>query len=344
LSLDRVLDGGLTYGQVGYGKSAATPDAAAWAGTNNSLDTLPSFLIAGCEYIQGSKDEDWAKRRFDRLVRMGRQMLAEDRDGNGLIEYALSGNSGSWPSSGRPANWWDTIGFGHEDAYANALAFRACSLMGEVAQSLGRKSEAEEFTAAARQIKSSYYRTFFNSQTGLLAGWKSADGKLHDYAFTFVNGIAISFGLIEEKEANAIMDRLMKKMAEVGYARFDLGLPGSLVPVRREDYTDGRRRFGGSTNEDGSDGFQIYENGGATPCHAYWTVKALYRLGRVAEARRIYYPMLKSFAEGSFQGFCADGLSKDWRSWSGDCHGYEGFLSDGYLALLAVEDDLAAGK
>ena len=36
-------------------------------------------------------------------------------------------------------------------------------------------------------------------------------------------------------------------------------------------------------------------------------------------------------------------MSRDWRKWDGECNGYEGYLSDGYLALLAVEDDLKAG-
>lgn len=178
----------------------------------------------------------------------------------------------------------------------------------------------------------------------MLAGWKSADGELHDYWFTFINGMAVSFGLVEDKQANAIMDHLLRKMDEVGYQRFDLGLPGNLVPVRRADYTDLRRRFGGSDREDGSDGFQIYENGGATHCHAYWLVKALYQLGRVNDARRIYYPMLRSFAAGDFQGFDVGGQSKDWRTWQGEGRGYEGYLSDGYLALLAVEDDVNAGQ
>ena len=108
----------------------------------------------------------------------------------------------------------------------------------------------------------------------------------------------------------------------------------------KEDYRDRNRGVGGSDKEDGSDGFQIYENGGATHCHAYWLVEALYRQGRLEDARRIYYPMLASFKAGDFQGFDPHGRSPDWRSWTGECHGYEGFLSDGYLALLAVEDDL----
>ena len=343
LSVDRVLDGGITYGQVGYRGTAIFPEAAAWSPNHDSLDTLPSFLIAGCRYVEGSGDVTWGEARFPQLLKLGREMLAQDRNGNGLIEYRRSGNSGSWKEGDRPANWWDTIGFGHEDAFANALAYHACLLMSELAETLHKPAEAQEFSNAARKLRATYVPTFLNPKTGVLAGWKSADGELHDYWFTFVNGMAISFGLVDDKQANDIMDRLLKKMDEVGFQRFELGLPGNLIPIRRADYTDLRRRYGGPGEEDGSDAFQIYENGGATHCHAYWTVKALYQLGRVPDARKIFHPMLRSFAAGDFQGFDANGQSKDWRTWDGECRGYEGYLSDGYLALLAVEDDLAAG-
>jgi hypothetical protein len=122
-------------------------------------------------------------------------------------------------------------------------------------------------------------------------------------------------------------------------------LPGNLVPVRKGDYVyhDTPPDVHGVPRlEDGSDGFQFYENGGATACFAYFTVKALYQAGRTENARRIFEPMLRSFAAGEFQGFCDDGKSKDWRDWNGGCHGYEGFLVDSYLPLLAVFDEVRA--
>ena len=52
-------------------------------------------------------------------------MFTADKNGNGLIEYPGTGNFGDRPKTDRrPANWWDTINFGHEDAFANALAMR----------------------------------------------------------------------------------------------------------------------------------------------------------------------------------------------------------------------------
>jgi hypothetical protein len=170
----------------------------------------------------------------------------------------------------------------------------------------------------------------------VLAGWRSADGKLHDYYFMFVNGAAIVYGLVPRDKANQIMDRLLAKMKEVGYTHFEYGLPGNLVPIRREDYAHHIMSSGGGEKEDGSDGFQIYQNGGATASFAYFTLQALYQLDRRKEADAILFPMLRGFEEGLFQGSGANGKSFDWRAWDGTPHGYEGLLVDGYQALLPV--------
>jgi hypothetical protein len=140
------------------------------------------------------------------------------------------------------------------------------------------------------------------------------------------------------------MDHLLAKMNDVGYTRFDLGLPGNLIPVPKRDYVTGEHRWGGGEKEDGSDGFQIYENGGATACFAYFTLAALYDLGRIKEADKMLFPMLDSFSSGDFQGRCDSNMTKDWKAWDGTCWGYEGFLVDNYYALLAVIDREAAIK
>lgn len=80
----------------------------------------------------------------------------------------------------------------------------------------------------------------------------------------------------------------------------------------------------------------------ATACFAYFTLAALYDLGRVEDGDKIFMPMLDSFAKGDFQGRDASGMSKDWRTWTGKCWGYEGMLTDNYYALLAVMDREAA--
>ncbi len=349
MTVDRYLAGAKGYGLVGYAVEPGEADLVAWRAPWNSLDTYPSLLLAACAAATGPGGPAWARANWDGLARWAAEMTACDKDGDGLLEHPHTGNSGDRATAEkRPSNWWDTINFGHKDAYSNALAYKACLDLAGLARSLGRTGQAEIYAGQAARLKAAYQKTFFNPASGLLAGWRSADGKLHDYAFTFVNGIAVAFGLVEGAAAHGLMDRLLQKMRETGFDAFRYGLPGNLVPVRKEDYVNhnwaGAREIGEPSNDDGRDAFQIYENGGATACYAYFTVKALYKLGRVEDARMIFQPMLRSYADGEFQGFCADGKSKDWRDWKGGCHGYEGLLCDGFLALLCVADDLAARK
>jgi hypothetical protein len=142
----------------------------------------------------------------------------------------------------------------------------------------------------------------YNPATGVLAGRKSADGRLHD-DYYFIAGLAASLRLAPEDMAQRVMDRMVAKMRELGFTDFGLGLPGNLIPVRREDYVESRQRYEGSTLEDVSDGFQNYENGGATACHAYCCIHGLYTLNRRADRERILFPPSACVRRGSVPGF-----------------------------------------
>jgi len=87
---------------------------------------------------------------------------------------------------------------------------------------------------------------------------------------------------------------------------------------------------------DGSDGFQIYENGGPTAAFAYYTIEALYKLDRIQDGDRIMFPMLKSYKAGAFEGRGPNGRTNDWKMWDGTPKGYEGFLADCFMTFGAV--------
>ncbi len=332
-TLDRYLGGMKGYGIRGYSSND-------WTTPYDYVDTYPSLLIAAWDYVRGSKDEAWLERNYKGVRAWATRMLAMDRDGKGLLEYPASGDSSSWIKDNRvllrPANWWDTIGFGHLDAYSNALAYHALLGMAELAQQAKRPEDAQFYVSQAEKLRSVYFDTFYDPMTGVLAGWKSTDGKLHDYYFTFVNAVAITYGLVPHNKANEIMDQLLAKMKQVGYTCFEYGLPGNLISVRRADYVAVEKSSGAPKKEDGSDGFQIYENGGATADFAFFTLHALYQLGRCQEADAMLFPMLRAFEAGGFQGRGANGKTYDWKAWDGTPHGYEGFLVDNYMTLLAV--------
>jgi Bacterial alpha-L-rhamnosidase 6 hairpin glycosidase domain len=329
-SLDRVLSGMKTYGMPGYGDF---PEATS--------DTYPSLLIAACDYVEGRPDGAWLTANFPALWTMVETMLATDRDGDGLFKYVASGNSGSWNEGQpkvRPSNWWDTVGFGHEDAYSNALAYRALQGMTRMAAAAGRPGDAKRCEAAATRLHDAYFPAFYVPRSGRLAGWRSADGALHDYSFLFVNSIAVLYGLVPEDKEAAIMDRLWEDLKAAGYTNFRMGLPGNLVPVARKDYAHKDPRYGGGVREDNSDGFQIYENGGATACFAYFTIAAFNHVGQHDRADQILFPVLAAFNAREFEGVGAGARTNDWRKWDGTAEGYEGFLTDNYYALLAVPE------
>ncbi len=320
-SLDRLLGGQKAYGMPGY-LAGDYPYA--------SLDTWPSLLIAAHNYYQASKDKKWVMANIDTLIQWGHNSLKTDSNSNGLIEYHQSGNLGECRV--RPANWWDCINFGYEDAYSNALAYRAFGGLAKLAKIAGKNEQAKTFDQAAKKLKASYYKTFYNPDTGMLAGWKSRDGKLHDYAFTFIQGLAITYGLVDdEQKANQLLDAMLEKMKQGYFDRFDLGLPGNLINISAMDYYEKDARWGGSN------AFQVYENGGASANHVYFVLAALYKLGWKEDADRILFPILNSFNMCRFQGSGSEGnLTNDWLSWDGAPHGYEGLLVDNYLAVKAV--------
>jgi hypothetical protein len=325
-----MLAGGFAYGM------SVVPDHP-----TVSSDTWPSMVIAAANCVRAGQSDKWLTQNYAGIRGWAESMLATDLSGDGLIKYAVSGNSGIWSSGApkfRPANWWDTIGFGYEDAYANALAYRALGDMAMLAHKAGKAADAARFQSAAEKLRAHYYDRFFDPATGILAGWRSADGELHDYYFLFVNGIAIHYGLVAKPQANAIMDKLMAKMKGVGYDKFNMGLPGNLVSVALKDCVDnrGNGRYGCGALPDNTDGFQNYENGGATGAYAFFTLAALYDLGRAEEADAILFPMLEEYGKSGFSARDAKGRSTDWRRWDGTAMGYEGLLTDDYYTMLAV--------
>lgn len=314
-SLDRYFSGATGYG-IGREDIQA--------------DVCPSLLISAWDVIRVTGDLDRLHCWLPSLEKLAARIEAQDRNGNGLPESSRSGVAGSLPHP--TGNWWDVINFGHEDAYVCALAYRAFRCLADLERLAGRSTEAARFDQRADRIRTAYVPTFLNPKTGILAGWKDAEGNLHDYWFVFVNALAITYGLVPDALANSIIDRIEAKFKEVGYTRFDLGLPGNLIPIAKADYIP--TGPGAPQKENGCDTFGIYQNGGATACYAYFYIQALYQLGRRNEAERILWPMMETYARGGFQNGIGHG--GEWRSWDGKPSGYEGFLADSYYTQLAV--------
>jgi hypothetical protein len=154
MSLDRYLAGDLAYGMPGY--QMFDGEAGGDGGFKTfSADSYPSMLVAAGDYVEVTHDTAWLNKNYKGLRAWTDAMLATDTNGDGLVKYYASGNAGSWTLKPdgepvlRPSNWWDTIGFGYEDAYSNALAYHALEMMAEMASLNKENTDAGHYRERA---------------------------------------------------------------------------------------------------------------------------------------------------------------------------------------------------
>lgn len=194
--------------------------------------------------------------------------------------------------------WFDVYNFEGPDAFSNAADYRAFLCMADVEMLARNPERAKRYQEDAARIKAVYFKTFFDPATGVLAGWKSPDGKLHDYMFPWVNGFAIYQGLVPAESAKAILQTMLTKMQSIGFHSFQYGLPTNLIPMSPADYFP--HTSGAPKKADGMDTWQVYMNGAATPPYEYYFIQALYQTGLKDDAERLLWPLMKSYENGTF--------------------------------------------
>lgn len=303
----------------------------------NFLDANAGPLIAAWDFVESTDDRNWLAQRIERLEFISEFLVRRDVDGDGLVEATQSGNYGTLVQPARSCAWWDALNCGHKDGYTNALIYRAWRCLADLEAKLGRTDQQGRYTRLADRLKAAYAKTLYNPQTGWLGWWRSQDGELHDYATPVVNGLAISYGLVEPAQGREILARLWKKIEAVGFTRFDLGVPPMLVPVRRGDYLL-PDAIGLPQREDGTDTFGQYMNGGISAGQILPFLVAHYVVGQPEKADMVLRAMLERQARGGFQSGVRDkrGEGIDWATWDGKPAGYEGYLADIFVFLQAV--------
>ena len=304
------------------------------------LDAEASPLIAAWDYVESTGDLDWLRRRVERLELAADFLARRDVDRDGLVEATQSGDPNALQQPNRSDSWWDALNCGYKDGYTNALIYRGWRTLADLELKLGRTQKAAGYTRLADRLKEAYAKVLFDRESGWLAWWKDRNGALHDYASPTLNGLAIEYGLVEPDLARTILFNLWQKMAQVGFKRFDLGVPPMLVPVLRSDYLQ-PNCLGLPQREDGTDTFGYYMNGGITAGHVLHFLMAHYVLGDkdlVDRADMILEGMLERQRLGGFQNGVRDATFEgiDWTTWKGKPSGYEGYLADSFRFLQAV--------
>jgi hypothetical protein len=304
------------------------------------LDAEASLLIAAWDYVESTGDTEWLRRRLERLELAADFLARRDIDGDGFVEATQSGDPNALQQPNRSDSWWDALNCGDKDGYANALVYRGWRDLSDLESKLGRRERAAAYTRLADRLKEVYLKVLFNDQTGWLGWWRGKNGALHDYESPTLNGLAIEYGLVIPDLAREIVFHLWEEMAQVGFRRFDLGVPPMLIPVKRSDYLQ-PNCLGLPTREDGSDTFGYYMNGGLTAGHVLHFLMAHYAIGdkdMAARADMVLRGMLERQKRGGFQNGVRDATFEgiDWTTWDGKPSGYEGYLADSFRFLQAV--------
>lgn len=306
---------------------------------NLYLDSDPVLLSAAGRIYQVDPDLAWLRRIEPGLVASARRVLGTIGEEGLAICRDLSGNSGThrWSS-----NAWDIIGFGHMDAYVNAWTYRGLRNAAAVLGLLDQGDLANRCRQAARGIRENYAKFLINPKTGWVAGWRSRDGQLHDYAMTFVNGSACAFGVLDEAVARKALEGLEALRDDLGMSSGRLGIPFSLLPLRPEDHRLHMHEGNGVTEPT----FEFYTDGSTSPSSATYYLRALSICGLKDRALKLADDLDQALADGLFTG---PGLSPRGRgsavellSWEGLAAGYEGTfcLTFGPLYGIAIEKGL----
>ncbi len=303
---------------------------------NLYLDSDPHLLCAAGRIHQSGDSADWLRETEPGLIEAADRVIKTvDRDTGLVVCHDLSGNSGSYRWSSNAA---DVIGFGHIDAYVNAWSYRGLRNTAALMAALGHDERAARCRDAAASIRAAYATHLLNPETGWVAGWRSRDGELHDYAFIFVNGPAIAFGLLDPPAARKAVKNLERLRDKLGLARARMGLPCGLLPIRTEDHM--LPRIIPSMHPS----FENYCDGSLAGSSPMYYLRAVSLYGEKRRARQLAADLDEGFAAGMFSGGMGGG--QEFRSWEGMPTGYEGTLIVSVCPVyaLAIEQGVIQPK
>ena len=189
-------------------------------------------FIRGCaKYFWWTRDLSFLRANVNRMRTALRYAMTEhhtlDRkvictdwighDGGSGLERGTNGSKTIHTGQGIGNNYWDILPFGGLDAYATIQYYDAVGVMAEIEREISIHPEwlipagVLSFDPAvlerhAAEVKTEGNRLFWNPNTQRFNACIDADGKPHDYGFTFLNLEAVYYDFASPKHARAILD------------------------------------------------------------------------------------------------------------------------------------------
>ncbi len=133
-------------------------------------------------------------------------MLTEQQGNTGLLVIGDPDNDGT--ADAHASNYWDNYPMGYKSAYENVLFHGAVEAMAELEDTVGSPVRAAELRDLLPDISRAFNETFWDERTGRYIGAIDVNGVKRDYGFTFLNAMAVMYGLADGQQADSIYDWL----------------------------------------------------------------------------------------------------------------------------------------
>lgn len=202
-------------GNMGYvWPSAASPKHLEF---HYKYSTNPTFIIAVRDYLVSKNDmlgdflsaiDPRGKSILEKVEMAMEYMLTVEKGREeGLLVITDPEHNGT--ATGGPSNYWDNItSFGYKSAYENALFYRSLLSMADIYRMIDKKDKATEMESIAAKVKENYNKLFWDKNKGRYIASIDINGHRNDYGFTFVNFMAISYGLADKTKAETVYEWL----------------------------------------------------------------------------------------------------------------------------------------
>lgn len=179
--------------------------------------TNPTYIIAVRNYLVSENDPmnnflsalDSRGKTVLEKVEMAMEYMLEVELGRkeGLLVITDPEHDGT--ASGGPSNYWDNLTvFGYKSAYENALFYRSLYCMADIYRAAGKEDKAKECEQIAVRVKENYNKLFWDEEKGRYIASVDVNGHRNDFGITFVNFMAIEYGLSDKAKAEKIYEWL----------------------------------------------------------------------------------------------------------------------------------------
>ncbi len=317
-----------------------------------------SLIISSWDYYNISNDKIWLEKRIRNLHLIADYLLRRDVDKDGMIESINSGNSGTLRDPERADSWFEMMNFGHKNTWTNLISYRSFLCLSQLLDEIGQTEGAIYYRQKAELLRKAFVKNFLSPENGWFVSWISLDGQVHDYCHTFINGLAVAYGMVSPEQGKIILEKVVAKSKTIGFNSWHLGVPANLIPSKKEDMIGPRIGINGkpvkndfywpdNLTEEMAFGNR-YANGTIHPPLVWPYLLGLQVAGLTVEADRILDAMIVSAQEGLFQNGIVNvgyGGAEHFYSNGLTC-GYEGYLPESFNFLMAcfTRDPLMRNK